>query len=333
MEIETLLKNTSRSLYLSVQALPAKMRPTFGIAYLLCRYADTIADTDLLPAERRLYWVKKFPTLVQTQNEAQEKQLVDEISGKTENPYEAQLITHLKPCLDIFNQIEDRQKPFILEVVKAVCEGMALDLSFFPQDRRTVKAFDNEAQLKQYCRLMGGKPGRFWSQLIFHTTPIEMDKERFYQLGEKIGDSLQIVNILRDLPKDLQLGRCYFPLTDLQQHHLTPTDLQQPQNSPAFEPIKQKWILWGKENLQNGKTYIDLLPKKNARVRAAVMWPLLWTADTFLKLAQTPDLLDVSKRVKIPRRTIYTTLLLTPVVLFSNTLFHAWLNCKLNKLA
>ena len=46
MDIETLLKNTSRSLYLSVQALPGNMRPAFGIAYLLCRYADTIADTD-----------------------------------------------------------------------------------------------------------------------------------------------------------------------------------------------------------------------------------------------------------------------------------------------
>lgn len=334
MDIQTLLKGTSRSLYLSVQALPQKMQSAFGIAYLLCRYADTIADTDLMPSDRRIHWISRFPALVKEQNPDEEKQLVREISGKAENPYEEELVRQLFPCLDVFNRLPNDQKPFILEVVQAVCEGMKLDLDFFqPDGKSALKAFETDEQLKHYCRLMGGKPGRFWSQLIYHTSVVKTEEETFYQLGEKIGDSLQIVNILRDLPKDLQNGRCYFPQTDLSMENLSADDLLKTENSARFEPIKQKWITWGKENLLNGKTYYALLPKTEPRIKSSVAWPVLWTADTFVKLSQERNLLDASKRVKIPRSTIYKTMFATPLLLISNRLFNNWLDNKLNKLA
>ena len=332
MDIDTLLKNTSRSLYLSVRALPKNIRGAFGIAYLLCRYADTIADTDILPAQRRLYWVNRFPSLLQTQNPDEEQQLIHEISGQSTNPHETELIKNLQPCLNIFNQIPEQQKSFILEVVQNVCEGMKLDLSFFGTGEK-LRSFDTDEQLKNYCRLMGGKPGRFWSQLIYHSSKISIPEEDFYQLGEKIGDALQIVNILRDLPKDLQLGRCYFPQSDLRKQNLSPTDLLNPENSARFEPIKRKWTLWGKENLTNGLFYYKLLADAHPRQRAAVAWPLLWTADTFLKLSQTPDLLCADKRVKIPRRIIYKTLFFTPFLLKSNRIFSWWFHKKLNKIS
>lgn len=333
MEIETLLKNTSRSLYLSVQALPQKIRPAFGIAYLLCRYADTIADTELLPPERRIFWISQFPTIVQTQNAAEEKQLISEISGKAENPYEEELIKHLTACLEIYNNIESSLQPFILEVVHAVCEGMRIDLSYFPHKKNsTPKAFSSEEDLYHYCRLMGGKPGRFWSQLIYHAAPISIEEELFYQLGERVGDSLQIVNILRDLPKDLQMGRCYFPQTDLDNVSLSPTELLSSSSSPRFEPIKQKWIRWGKDNLTEGKRYFSLLPKTQPRIRTSVAWPMLWTADNFVKLSEEPDLLNPQKRVKIPRSTIYKTMFLTPFILLNNTFFQQWLDKKLAKI-
>lgn len=333
MEIDTLLKNTSRSLYLSVQALPKAIRPAFGIAYLLCRYADTIADTELLPARKRLEWVERFPDLVQEQDPEEEKQLVSEVSGQAENPYEAELIKHLPACLEAYNKVDEKLKPFILEVVRAVCEGMKIDLSYFPHENFTApKSFAREEDLQHYCRLMGGKPGRFWSQLIYHATPIELEEENFYRLGESVGDALQIVNILRDLPKDLQLGRCYFPQSDLEKVQLSAEDLLSPENSARFGPVKQKWLSWGKQNLENGKTYFALIPKAQMRIRTSVAWPMLWTADTFLKLAQAPDLLNPQKRVKIPRSTIYRTMFFTPLLLASNSIFYAWLGRKLSKI-
>ena len=49
-----LLKGVSRSFYLTLRVLPAGMRDPIGLAYLLARAADTIADTSLIAPARRL---------------------------------------------------------------------------------------------------------------------------------------------------------------------------------------------------------------------------------------------------------------------------------------
>src|SRR6185503_14463042 len=49
-----LLKAVSRSFYLTMRVLPAKIRPQFGLAYLLARATDTIADTEIVPVAQRL---------------------------------------------------------------------------------------------------------------------------------------------------------------------------------------------------------------------------------------------------------------------------------------
>src|ERR1700712_3320179 len=48
-----LLKGVSRSFYLTLRVLPLGMRDPIGLAYLLARAADTIADTSLIPPGER----------------------------------------------------------------------------------------------------------------------------------------------------------------------------------------------------------------------------------------------------------------------------------------
>ena len=49
-----LLKRVSRSFYISLAVLPSAIRPTIGLAYLLARAADTIADTRLIERRARI---------------------------------------------------------------------------------------------------------------------------------------------------------------------------------------------------------------------------------------------------------------------------------------
>lgn len=332
MDITPLLKHTSRSLYLSVQALPRAIRTPFGIAYLLCRYADTIADTYLIPQERRLRWIERFPAIVRQNDRTGGLELAKEISGSSDNPHEKELLQNLGPCLDVFNTLSELHKQFIHEVVYAVCEGMKMDLTSFPsQTADKIDAFATHTELEKYCRLMGGMPGLFWSKLIFHSCAVALPEEEFYTLGQHIGDALQIVNILRDLPKDLRIGRCYLPLEDLAAHNLTPPDLLSPAASAKFEPVKQKWIHWGLHNLASAAVYFRQLPKTQPGTRAAVAWPMLWTADTLYKVSTEPELLNPARRVKISRSVIYGTMALTPLILLSNRMFESWMTRKIKR--
>src|SRR5438067_11742992 len=49
-----LLKNVSRSFYLTLRALPRGLREPIGLAYLLARASDTVADSSAAPVEIRL---------------------------------------------------------------------------------------------------------------------------------------------------------------------------------------------------------------------------------------------------------------------------------------
>src|SRR5262245_30415055 len=58
--LSRLLKATSRSFYLTLRVLPGAIRPQIGLAYLLARTTDTIADTEILPVEQRLAALQKL---------------------------------------------------------------------------------------------------------------------------------------------------------------------------------------------------------------------------------------------------------------------------------
>ena len=329
-DLNELLKHTSRSLYLSARLLPFAVRDTFSVAYLLCRYADSIADTALLPPAERLKWIEIFPSLVLRPDPDKQRQLLQEISGSSPNIYEEKLLQNLPACQTAFQKLVPAHRQIIMDVVSFVCEGMKMDLHLFPpENAREVRAFSSAEQLYTYCRLMGGEPGVFWSRLIASHVPLPTEKQLFFSWGRDIGEALQIVNILRDLPRDLRIGRCYFPAEDLQKYHLQPKDLLEQSNSPRFEPVKQKWIAWGRDKLRAAFSYFSTLPKSQLRHRAAVAWPVLWAADTLNKLEREKNLLDPIHKVKIPRSRIYTTILLTPPLWCSNTAFHCWLKSKL----
>src|SRR5438270_13950794 len=50
----SLLREVSRSFYRTLRVLPGPIRTQISQAYLLARTTDTIADTQLVPVERRL---------------------------------------------------------------------------------------------------------------------------------------------------------------------------------------------------------------------------------------------------------------------------------------
>src|SRR5215831_11546936 len=51
---DSLLRQVSRSFYLTLRVLPGRIRSQIGLAYLLARTTDTIADTELIPLEGRV---------------------------------------------------------------------------------------------------------------------------------------------------------------------------------------------------------------------------------------------------------------------------------------
>jgi farnesyl-diphosphate farnesyltransferase len=124
-------------------------------------------------------------------------------------------------------------------------------------------------------------------------------------LGIRYGKGLQMVNILRDLPEDLQNGRCYIPDVLLKQVNLSPQQLLDPSSARAFRPLFRQLIQEARDHLDQGWRYTMAIPRMEVRLRLACMWPILIGIRTLQALSTSQHLLNAERSIKIARRDVY----------------------------
>lgn len=301
-----LLRRNSRSLYLSLQVLPAEIREAMGLGYLLCRAADSIADTRAVSPERRTRALELFrDQYLSAKRPDHSSAILAVVQEGPENADEKALLRSIEACHDLFLDMPEGERGLLTEVVDAVTRGMLFDLERFPLEKAKGDpvALPDAAATEEYCRLIGGAPGVFWTKLCYlrlHKIH-EADMRRMLELGRRYGEGLQMVNILRDLAEDARLRRCYLPAGDLAAAGVAPADLLEPGNVERLRPAVLKWTRWGLERLDSGAEYLNRIPPEMARLRLAVSWPLILGYKTLQMIAQSGDLLDPKKKVKVPK--------------------------------
>ena len=308
--LNSLLKSVSRSFYLSLRVLPAALRPAMGTAYLLCRAADTVADTTLLPADRRLGLIGDIRTVFSVFPLPEEPvrrlaaTLKEELAGDP-SP-ERVLISRLDECLDAFRALSNTDRALTQKVVTAVATGMEMDLQHFGADSENLTAFETSDQLECYIGWIGGDPGRFWTEVCAaHGMKFKTDLTRMRDLGFHFGTGLQMVNILRDLPADLKMGRCYIPLDRLMAHGLAPEDLRSGKAEDRFRTLYHELIDETVDRLTSGLHYVENLSRMAIPARAAVWWPLALGLRTLGMLRGARSILEATAPVKVQRREVY----------------------------
>ena len=327
MDLNSLLKESARTLYLSAKIMPAKQKQVFTVAYLLCRIADTIADTPLLPLKDRIYFISNYPNLVKTQDkELLAKYLALNLQADKKYEKEINLLENLPLCLGAYQNLNVRAQADTLEVVTAVSKAMEWDLNYFADEDLTylLKAVPSDKETIDYCAHMGGAPGVFWAKLLLNGK----ENKKFTDEAQKIGMALQITNILKDIAADLKIGRIYLPITDLTKYSLMPQDLLEKKNYKLFFPILYKWLHFGLENIVVAPDFLKQISSYKVFARAAVMWPVLWALETYQAILCSRNLLDIKYRPKFARKVIYRTMLLTPLFVWSNAIFGYIFNKK-----
>jgi farnesyl-diphosphate farnesyltransferase len=300
-QLNELLKATSRSFYLTLRVLPARVRPQIGLAYLLARTTDTIADTEILPVAQRLDALQKLRERILGQNSAPLN--FGELAQKQNLSAEKLLLENVESRLAASQKISAGDQKLIREVLGTITSGQELDLKrFADSSAQKITALQTEAELDDYTYRVAGCVGGFWTKICrAHLFPqAKMDEEEFITDGIRFGKGLQLVNILRDLPKDLRNGRCYLPMEKLVEAGLTPEDLLQPANERKFRPLYNRHLDWAESHLAAGWQYTNLVPRGQVRVRLACAWPVLIGAKTISRLRDA-NIIDPQQRIKISR--------------------------------
>lgn len=319
--LNDLLKRVSRSFYLSLRILPQSLRLPIGLAYLLARGADTIADTILISPSERLIYLEQFRNLFRHDDPTLFPALRSALSPSQQNPAERELLGALDQCFAVFHACDQDDQARISRLLLTLTQGMIMDLTTFPPERNgVVVALESRRDLDQYIYYVAGCVGEFWTEMhVAHRPSLaNWDLELMRTRGICFGKGLQLTNILRDLGHDLRMGRCYLPCDELKAHGLTPTQLLDPATSARLRPLILDLLSLTSAHYHQGWAYTMAIPRREVQMRLACVWPLLIGAGTLALVKQADNLLDPRVMVKIPRRAVYRLLLSSSLLVCSN---------------
>ena len=245
--LNDLLKEVSRSFYLSLRFLPAEVRGYVSVAYLLARAADSIADHESVGSvgERRdllTAWPMK-----------REEDFLQRVAAlRVDHAGEQRLLQRLGEVFAALEQGAPEGRGLIQKVLGHILEGQQQDLVKFPGELASA------AELEQYTFLVAGCVGEFWSDILAWRVPgwADASHEEMRSLGRTYGQGLQLVNILRDTEEDAARGRCYLP------------------EPGTMEERKAHWSAVARQWLQAGERYVAHLQGWRLRLTADLPWQL-----------------------------------------------------------
>tara|TARA_B100001989_G_scaffold187007_1_gene136486 strand:- start:1347 stop:2348 length:1002 start_codon:yes stop_codon:yes gene_type:complete len=307
--IDRLLKATSRSFYLSLQILPNQIKNQVGLLYLLARVADTIADTGEEP-HLLLSSLEKYKKAVS--NESSPIDLTNIASLQTDLS-ESDLLLSVNEVIEAFGRVGSADRDMMLECLLTIISGQRLDIERFGTRGSSIVSLQNDNEMDDYTYRVAGSVGEFWtrmsmSHLVFH----ERDPEEMLRLGIRFGKALQLINILRDIPSDLNIGRCYIPSVRLASLDMRVSDLKSEESMEKFRPLYNEYLDLACEYLDSARDYISLIPRQHRRLRISCMLPVIIGWRT-IRLMRQQNVLDQDKDVKIDRKQVVSILLKTRV--------------------
>jgi farnesyl-diphosphate farnesyltransferase len=304
-EFGPLLKTVSRSFYLSLRFLPECLREPLGLAYLLARTSDTVADASEAPLGARLEALEALigalQTACKTGRSPCELETVFAQMGCS-NPAEARLLKTADALVGCFAVLPAPLRAEVFSVLQTITAGQRGDLLRFGYASASApQALLRAADTVAYTYAVAGCVGEFWTRICALQMPgfSRIPVAELLDHGRRLGQGLQLVNILRDLPQDLRMGRCYLPAEELEAVGLSPADLLE--HPVHARPLFERWVAQAEEWLAAGEAYVAGI--RGRRLRFSVALPRLLGTETLALLRRNPPL-ETTQRIRVSRGTV-----------------------------
>ena len=271
------------------------MREAAVLGYLLARTSDTLADSLALGVGQSLECLNEFERAVM--NDGGVPRWSMRVLNAVSDPRERRLLEAVGDCLLGLRNLPTAEALLVREVVTTIIGGQRLDLRRFASSGGLMPlALKDDVELEDYAWRVAGCVGEFWTKLGYLTMGEQFsftDEDEMTRLAVHYGKGLQLVNILRDLPKDLAQGRCYLPVNDSV-------------DRDEIMACHRRWIERAEEWVDDGFRYASLLTTR--RLQVASVMPAMIAKET-IDLMKTITWDRLKAGVKVPRARVYLMLI------------------------
>jgi len=207
----SLLPQVSRTFALTIPVLGEPLRTYVGIAYLLCRIADTIEDRPGQGRGERDRGLRRFAEAVR---DPAIRLRPGELGGAGhdpagEAPYE-RLVGIAPEVLAIYRSFPDSVREPIAVCVDEMVEGMTAFAAPAPAGPAIAACSDLE-DLERYCHAVAGTVGLLLCELFASELGREWLGPTRAEEGRRFGLGLQLTNVLKDREGDDRRGITYVP--------------------------------------------------------------------------------------------------------------------------
>ena len=227
-EVVRITRSEARSFAWGIRVLPRAKREAVSALYAFARRVDDIADDpDLPPEERRVRLEACRASLAARPGD--------------------------DPVLVALADVIDRYGVLVSDVDDLVRGGL-MDV-----DTTRYASWD---ELRGYCLLVAGSVGAACADVYEPSDPAAARP-----LAQTLGLALQQINIMRDVPEDLRLGRVYLPQDELASFGVSEADLAAGRTGSEWRALMEHQAARADALLAEG---LELLPLLDRRSRLGV---------------------------------------------------------------
>ena len=310
-----ILQDVSRTFALTIPQLPGRLEMVVGNAYLLCRIADTIEDSDALTPDEKKYFGDLFVAVLAREDAPQSfaDELPPLLQGATLEA-ERDLIRHTEDVIRITHSFDGEELAAILRCVRIMTGGME---EF--QEGSFKAGLDNLEHMDAYCYHVAGVVGEMLTELFVAWSPaIAAQKDALMKRAVSFGQGLQMTNILKDIWDDKSRDVVWLPADHFPGINLRALSTQHA-GSSNYQQGLLKLVGVAVSHLENALDYTLLIPRSETGIRRFCLWAIGMAVLTLQNIAATPGFTS-GNQVKISRGAVKGTILATGCCVRSNLL-------------
>jgi farnesyl-diphosphate farnesyltransferase len=309
-----MLLKASRTFALTVPMLPTPLDNIVGVAYLLCRVADTIEDEADIPASVRSGLLHELEPLVALPPDWREASadFADRACRLLDSSAPADQVSLVAGLPVLLTDRAGRPRParqLVHKCVHDMATGMAktaLRGESAPGPGPVVADVDG---LLEYCDIVAGTVGEMLTGLFaWHSGGVAAALPALEPRALAFGRTLQLTNIIKDVSVDAAAGRCWLPRSILADCGLDSADqLRDSGLAVRRSGVLRRMLSLTLRELDDALAYVHAVPVADTAIRRFCVIQLVMSELTLRKAWEGRDSFG-REPVKISRNAVKASL-------------------------